>query len=222
MGSQLNSHSGGIVQQWWGAGLELIAVWHKCRNETYENNKQLNEYMYRTSWIQCRTGALYQLVYVTNKKVTPTTVECDICTSWQSGTGNIIVAISSFCGMMIPTNHKWIQHVNVWKKQFKWENQKKSRQHQHQKKRSNFLKVCQLWELEPEKLTTEFPDVGKKCQDNICQFKENPIWNGPEYWWKMSRKKLLNSLNMWHFKLCALLIYKEYEFIYEVLSYSHS
>ena len=28
-------------------------------------------------------------------------------------------------------------------------------------KRSNFLKVCQIWELEPEKLTTESPEVGK-------------------------------------------------------------
>ena len=32
-----------------GAGLELIAVWHKCKSETYEHNKQLNEYMYWTS-----------------------------------------------------------------------------------------------------------------------------------------------------------------------------
>ena len=44
-----------------------------------------------------------------------------------------------------------------------------------QKKRSNFLKVCQIWELEPEKLTTESPEVGKKLPINIQQLEENPI-----------------------------------------------
>ena len=63
-------------------------------------------------------------------------------------------------------------------------------------KRSNLLKVCQIWELEPEKLTTESPEVGKKCWINIQQFEENPMWNGPENWQKLSRKKLLSSFYM--------------------------
>ena len=74
-------------------------------------------------------------------------------------------------------------------------------------KRSNFLKVCQIRELEPEKLIMESPEVGKKSPINIQQLEEKPIWNGPENWQKMSRKKLLSSLYMWHFKLCALLMW---------------